>query len=479
MSSTGSSLGVFRLDRDVISCQPDLVLIEFAVNDGGGSDAEVVRNLETIVVRLKSLPHPPAIVFLEAAAKYKSNRTRHQLVSGHYGLLDIDLQESLDNHLARTGEEWSALMGDDVHPNDQGHAFYAAVIEERLRPFIEKAKTWRGVPPKRLPKRLSKLPLLLDARMAPVPISEGWGTETSIPFWWSRFFNGFATSSVPGAALEIPIRGTTFGLFLPLLESYGTFYVSVDGQNQNVVQGNSRSGFISPILATDLPAQEHILRIVVAKPVPGSEARPVKLGYILIAGETAATGKLAPQGPYTVERFRNLSFLPPIAAENWMFIGPFGGSEPTFNVTGDLKTVFPPEVKVDLAQSYTGHAGKPVSWVRLSGSDATIDFGKLTGLNDRGVSYAAARVWLEQAQTRYAWLVIDYFGKVWVNGKQVLYSGGVHGGPKDPIVFPVDLQRGWNDILVKVHSGSNGNSFSLSLEQPSGDFHWANPNDKQ
>ena len=35
MGGTGSDLGVFRLQHDVLRQRPDLVFIEFAVNDAG------------------------------------------------------------------------------------------------------------------------------------------------------------------------------------------------------------------------------------------------------------------------------------------------------------------------------------------------------------------------------------------------------------------------------------------------------------
>src|SRR5258708_6271371 len=35
IGGTGSDLGVFRLKQDVLDHQPDLVFVEFAVNDGG------------------------------------------------------------------------------------------------------------------------------------------------------------------------------------------------------------------------------------------------------------------------------------------------------------------------------------------------------------------------------------------------------------------------------------------------------------
>jgi lysophospholipase L1-like esterase len=473
MSGTGSGLGVFRLERDVIACQPDLVFIEFAVNDGYGGDASVIRDLETLVVRLKMLPHPPAIVFLEAAAEYPLNVARHQKVAAHYGLLDIDLNAAVHRHLAEGKLPWSALMGDDVHPHEKGHAFYAATIQGQLLPFIERARSTAALPaPRPLPKPLSTKPLLLDARMMPIAPGPGWGLEVSVPFWWSRFFNGVVGSSTPGATLALPVRGTTVGLFLLYDESYGVCYVSVDGARPIFLKCHSRAGYGSPIFAGDLPAQEHLLNVVVARPTTGTAARPVKLGYVLVAGESQATTTLAPQGEWTAGRLGQLQFLPGIPARHWMFIGPFGGEVPTRDVTADLHSPFPPEAARDFAQNYPGYQGKPVAWQRLTGDGELIDCQRLTGLGDRGVSYACTRVWLERPQELLCWLLLDYFGKVWVNGALVHTAAGIHGGPKDPIVFPVAFTAGWNEILIKVHSGSKGNNCSFSLQKPQGEVRW-------
>ena len=39
VSGTGSDYGAPRLQRDVLRHRPDLLFVEFAVNDGAGSDA--------------------------------------------------------------------------------------------------------------------------------------------------------------------------------------------------------------------------------------------------------------------------------------------------------------------------------------------------------------------------------------------------------------------------------------------------------
>lgn len=136
ISGTGSHLGIFRIGRDVIALQPDLVLIEYAVNDGGLSDEDAVRYLESMVVRLKRLPRPPAIVFIETAARTGSIRHRHEKVAAHYNLVNIDLQVRLDEYLKTTGTPWEKLMSDDVHPNAAGYRLYWDWIAEALTPYL-------------------------------------------------------------------------------------------------------------------------------------------------------------------------------------------------------------------------------------------------------------------------------------------------------------------------------------------------------
>ena len=49
IGGTGSELGVFRLRHDVLDARPDLLFVEFAVNDGGTPAAHIHRCMEGIV----------------------------------------------------------------------------------------------------------------------------------------------------------------------------------------------------------------------------------------------------------------------------------------------------------------------------------------------------------------------------------------------------------------------------------------------
>ncbi|MGP8237189.1 MAG: SGNH/GDSL hydrolase family protein, partial [Limisphaerales bacterium] len=49
IGGTGSDLGVFRLKHDVLDQNPDLLFVEFAVNDGGAPTPQIERCMEGIV----------------------------------------------------------------------------------------------------------------------------------------------------------------------------------------------------------------------------------------------------------------------------------------------------------------------------------------------------------------------------------------------------------------------------------------------
>ncbi len=456
MSGTGSGLGVFRVGRDVIAHDPDLVLLEFAVNDGGGDDEEVVRSMESLVVRLKSLAKPPAVVVVNVAAQDGADHKRHERVASHYGLLSIDLQAAVDARLRETGGQWKDLMGDNVHPNDKGHALYADAIAAALEPFVERAAKESAAGTAAapvLPPPLSRRPLVLDGRMVPLETQPGWTREQKVPWWWTRFFpEGFIRASEPGTMLTLDVRATEIGLFLPLdAGKYGTFYANLDGGEPHMLDAGFRCGYTSMMLGNDLAQSAHRVGVCVAHPFDGG-VLPVYLGYLLVAGEAAATGPLAHQGGADL-RAHALRRFEPVPATQWEWCGPFGGGQPTrgSSPTADFERAFEPE------------DGERGAWSRLTDGQAFVDFVKLGAMKDRGVCYARTIINRQAGGEVVAALRLDYFAKIWVNGKLVKTVDGNHGHPMVPMFFPVEMREGENRLLIKVHAGSAGSGFGLYL----------------
>jgi hypothetical protein len=238
------------------------------------------------------------------------------------------------------------------------------------------------------------------------------------------------------------------GLFYPLHENYGTFYTSVDQGAPVLHDAAHRRGYTAALLGKDLAPCEHLLTVAVAHPV-GKDPAPVRLGFLLVAGEAGSTRALAPRGNTDLAAAARRTFAP-VPASAWQWSGPWGGEVKTTGPTADLDTRFPPE-RDDAA----------ANWKRCRGEDPVVDFAGLTGRSDRGVCYARATIRRDKAGPSLLALRIDYFGKLWLNGDLVRTLSRGHGHPNTPILVPVTLRAGDNDLLIKVHSGSRGNRFSL------------------
>lgn len=470
MSGTGGSLGVFRVERDVIAHQPDLVLIEFCVNDGGLPDEQAVRYMETLVVRLKSLPNPPAIVVVEAAARVGVNLARHRRVARHYDLLEVDMQAAVDERLARTGESWGVLFSDDVHPNREGHAFYAHTLREALRPFVGRgrealAKGAHVAPMRAAPRaQLSEKPLLLDARMAPLHtrIAPGWRAGAAPARGWGRHFQGVLVADEPGAALRIPVRGTAVGLFYALNKGHGTFFVNVDGGVPRHVAANTRDGFSSINLAVDLPAREHVLTVALPLRNEGEPGRngQVTLGHLLVAGESLATAEPSPQGAFTAGKMSALAFVP-VPASAWSWRGPFAsaveGESRAADARGDIHVKFSPE------PGDADFAASGVAWRPVEKEGDAVDFRALIGGDAPAVVYARTALDGGAGGEVLLSLDVDYYCQLWISGERVLVFDGPHPRPH---FFEARLRPGMNDVFVKVGAGSAGHGLALRVARP-------------
>ncbi|HEY3396967.1 MAG TPA: GDSL-type esterase/lipase family protein [Armatimonadota bacterium] len=488
MSATGSEWAVYRLERDVIAYQPNLVFLECAVNDTGTTDEAAIRTMETLVVRLKQLPDPPAIFFVEAASRKGGHIARHQRVAAHYGLLDVNLDQAAKEYLAAGNLDWKTLFSDDVHLAEAGQAFYGKILGERLQPYVDAArrearKLAREAHPvlpvdrPRLPRPLSAPPLLLDAHLQTLWPQAGWKLDNPLPEWWNMFFQTVVMPQKPGVTMTIPFRGTTVGLFYAMSEDYGVCFASVDGGEPVEILSSDRRGYNYTILARDLPACEHTLTLA----YPAQDYRPVRLGFLLLAGETGAAHALAPAGLHTAAELLGWE-LRAVPASAWAWIGPFGDTTnaPTQYPSDAFRnTVYPPEAAV---QSFAGITAAPLTyegqtrrWQVAPGEDRWVDFGKLTGAPFLGRNYAALRLWVPQAGTRAVRFTVDYYAKLWLNGQLVKVLDSPHGGGRTPMRLELDLRAGWNDLLIKQESGSQGNHLSLALLGDSRDVKFANP----
>lgn len=135
VGGTPSQLGVIRFERDILrdgSVEPDIVVVEFAVNDEGDETKGVCY--ESLVRKILALPNEPAVVLLFAVFAYDWNLQERLGPVGRR--LDLPMVSVLDavveQFRMRKGEgrvlSKNQFFYDIYHPSNAGHQ----IMEECL-----------------------------------------------------------------------------------------------------------------------------------------------------------------------------------------------------------------------------------------------------------------------------------------------------------------------------------------------------------
>jgi lysophospholipase L1-like esterase len=125
IGGTGSMYGALRAGRDLLAGTPDLVVIEFAVNDNW-TDGEAYEGL---VRQVLAQPNQPAIILLFMMWERGGNDQEMQAqVGAHYHLPMVSFRDAMWPEMAAGRLKWSDYIVDTVHPNDAGHAAAARFL---------------------------------------------------------------------------------------------------------------------------------------------------------------------------------------------------------------------------------------------------------------------------------------------------------------------------------------------------------------
>lgn len=130
MSGTPSSLGVVRVERDILEpCgDPDIVFVEFAVNDS--QDKLCRESYESLVRRFLALDSEAAaaLLFMRTDTGYTCQKQQSE-IGEHYGLPMISLNDGLSYAIDEGLMSWDDYSNDGAHPNVEGAKLVAEMIE--------------------------------------------------------------------------------------------------------------------------------------------------------------------------------------------------------------------------------------------------------------------------------------------------------------------------------------------------------------
>lgn len=322
---SGSDLGACRLERDVLSGTPDLLFVEFAVNDSAYPSELIRRSMEGIVRQTWSRYPAVDICFVYTlnadalpdltAGRFQRAAVAMEAVAEHYGIPSVHFGPEVARRVtagalvfkasasecSREGKDKEGRLvftNDGVHPIAPGHELYAATLREAF-PSLLKA----GAPGvHKLPVPLTSKPWE-KARLLPVETLERSGLWIPLQADDPRLAGQPGHLAPPtfvsdksGSALSFVFRGTVLGLVGMKGPDCAPFEVVVDGaapvrdtlHDAYSVPGHYR--LRSWFFPRELPEGEHRVTIRVAERKDSDKGGAfLFLSGILIEGEAVAS----------------------------------------------------------------------------------------------------------------------------------------------------------------------------------------------
>ena len=139
IGGTGTGIGLFRMDEDVIAHNPDLVFIDFTLNDAYQryTMEESIVYYESLIRRLYKANPLVDIICLYIADRntvVKGSQwiDEHKRLAAHYDIPTVDFNTVLVKELESTGKDVGEYLKDWVHPCDNGYVLYASAVREFL-----------------------------------------------------------------------------------------------------------------------------------------------------------------------------------------------------------------------------------------------------------------------------------------------------------------------------------------------------------
>ncbi len=256
IGGTGSDLGVFRLRNDVLRHKPDLLFVEFAVNDGGALPERIHQAMEGIVrqtwkanpeidilyvytIKQDMLGDMQAGKMPRAASAMELIAEHYQIPSIHFGVKVAAMEKAGtlifkgEKYTDATAEEPLIFSTDGVHPlAETGHRLYTETI----------ARSWPSlwkISGKTTPHQLFA-PLRQDnwEHAKQIQISETMLTgdweklpgDDAIANRFARNMPQLFKAKSPGAALSFKLNGTMASVFDLVGPDGGQLEIKIDDE---------------------------------------------------------------------------------------------------------------------------------------------------------------------------------------------------------------------------------------------------------
>ena len=300
-SGTTSDLACFRLERDCLSFHPDLIFIEFGVNDGVATKERIQRGVEGIIrqARRANPEMDLCIVYTLCEGMVKriqEGKLPHtyeamEAVAEHYNLPSLQMGLEVVQHVTadkvvfrgeypQTDDE-KAQLGDrilfscdGVHPLREGHAFYRDAVARAMETMEPMGTPGPAAMP--APFREDNFEYAQFTSLRDVGLSEGWKKldpashplakrfQTKLPELWC--------ADKPGESITVRFKGTSILVYDLVGPDCGQVIFTLDGEKRKTIPRfdawTEDYRVYYTIAATGLDNSEHVARFEIDSEQP-------------------------------------------------------------------------------------------------------------------------------------------------------------------------------------------------------------------
>jgi acyl-CoA thioesterase-1 len=273
LRGTGSDLAAYRVEMDLLRHRPDLIFIEFAVNDHRRAPAKIIASMEGLIRKIRRMSPQTEIILVLATMRSMAERHpgktpseyAHEKVANHYELAAVNVGRRMIGLIERGESAWESLTTDGCHPTDKGHALFAREVREALVKMMDEDASVRLLLPEPLsPDRLEWGKVVPISPIAP----SGWWYEDE-PV--GTCLRGRLASNLPGATLTFSFVGDAIGLFWIVAHDSGAIEYVIDDRPPVIISAWDEYAMRSPrahyrILAEKLEADRcHVLTLQITR----------------------------------------------------------------------------------------------------------------------------------------------------------------------------------------------------------------------
>lgn len=260
IGATGSYIGVHRAQRDVISKDPDLVFIDFSVNDTTEHTERNTDSYDSLIQLLWNSDSAPAVVTIAMTMEDGTSFQRyHSEICKKYQIPMISYREAILDVIKNGHIVWTDISDDNIHPNVTGHSVLTEIITAYLQDVIDNLDTIDTSVESDLSdpyteNRFMNAGLVSPENTTPIDAA-GWQTQSTNfgnfgDHWMARSTDGSFEGVNP---LKFEVEAKNIGIFYgKLTKNGGIFDIVVDGTVAKTINSDFPGGWGSYVEAEEV-----------------------------------------------------------------------------------------------------------------------------------------------------------------------------------------------------------------------------------